>query len=234
MKIILIILSCYLSIAWAMASDSFSIISQMENQLAPASYVMRLNIIYQTPNKPDVTYESLLLAKNHNQKMFFRMLQSTNRKARDILILPKGIWFYLPEIERVLQLSNSSNWGGTNLDYGDFFRVRLLESYKIHNIETHPDHYEVTFYALNDTASYAAMQYFISNPTCELQKILFFSSSGKLLKTLEMNSNKIQVTSDYDETTTTIQILWRKEVSLDDQIFTRENFQQKWDSIFWP
>ncbi|MEW6606385.1 MAG: outer membrane lipoprotein-sorting protein [bacterium] len=201
-------------------------------------YVKEMKIV--RPKRPTKTMRLKMYMKGDN-KIFLEFLAPLREKGKKVLRNGDNMWLYLPTISRSIRISAKQKTFGGNFSNGDIMRLNLVKDYnatfvdivRIGGIEA----YLLELKAKDRSISYDKIIYWIRKDNFLPIRREFYTSSGKLIKTLTFSGIKkiggrlrpteLRMESTLsDEKSIMVDLEIDTSVEIPDEIFTKQYLER--------
>ncbi|MBN2965072.1 outer membrane lipoprotein-sorting protein [Sulfurospirillum sp. T05] len=160
-----------------------SILEKIDAKMAPSStetYRKLVNI------EPDGSKKEFLLyqLKKDKDKMLSLFLQPDSEKGRSTLRLGENMWLYLPDVGKPIRITSMQSVTGGVFNNSDIMQVDYAVEYDVINQREEAGEIVLDLQAKNDTIAYDKLIMHVDPATLTPTKIICYTSTGMLIKTL--------------------------------------------------
>lgn len=160
-----------------------NILEKIDKKMAPTSvesYRKLLNI------EPDGSKKEFLLyqLKKDRDKMVSLFLKPDSEKGRSTLRVGENMWLYLPDVGRPIRITSMQSVTGGIFNNSDIMQIDYSVEYDIKNQKEENGEIILDLKAKNDTVAYDKLLMYVDPKTTTPTKIVCYTSTGMLIKTL--------------------------------------------------
>ena len=165
------------------------LLEKIDRNLQPASsesYKKIVNI------EPDGSKKEFLLyqARKGKDKMVSLFLKPESEKGRSTLRRGDNMWLFIPNVGKPIRIASMQSVVGGVFNNSDIMRLDFDEEYKIITQKESSREYTLTLKAKNRSVAYDKLSMIVDKKSLTPKKVLCYSSTGVLIKTLTYRSIK--------------------------------------------
>lgn len=166
-----------------------SILEQVDKKLSPSSadsYKKLINI------EPDGSRKEFLLyqMKKDKDKIVSLFLQPDSEKGRSTLRVGENMWLYLPEVGKPIRITSMQSVVGGVFNNSDIMQLDFSAEYDIKAQKEENNEIVLDLKAKNETVAYDRLVMHIDKKTTTPTKIICYTSTDMLIKTLHYKEIK--------------------------------------------
>jgi len=178
MKVLVV---CLLSVVTLFGASN--LLEQVDAKLSPGSaesYKKLINI------EPDGSKKEFLLyqVKKDKDKMISLFLQPDSEKGRSTLRLGENMWLYLPDVGKPIRITSMQSVVGGVFNNSDIMQLDFSAEYDIVTQKEEKEEIILDLKAKNETVAYDKLIMHVDKKTTTPTKIICYTSTGMLIKTL--------------------------------------------------
>jgi len=178
MKVLVV---CLLSVLTLFGASN--LLEQVDAKLSPGSaesYKKLINI------EPDGSKKEFLLyqVKKDKDKMISLFLQPDSEKGRSTLRLGENMWLYLPDVGKPIRITSMQSVVGGVFNNSDIMQLDFSAEYDIVTQKEEKEEIVLDLKAKNETVAYDKLIMHVDKKTTTPTKIICYTSTGMLIKTL--------------------------------------------------
>jgi outer membrane lipoprotein-sorting protein len=178
MKVLVV---CLLSVLTLFGANN--VLEQVDAKLSPGSaesYKKLINI------EPDGSKKEFLLyqVKKDKDKMISLFLQPDSEKGRSTLRLGENMWLYLPDVGKPIRITSMQSVVGGVFNNSDIMQLDFSAEYDIVTQKEEKEEIVLDLKAKNETVAYDKLIMHVDKKTTTPTKIICYTSTGMLIKTL--------------------------------------------------
>jgi len=178
MKVLVV---CLLSVLTLFGASN--LLEQVDAKLSPGSaesYKKLINI------EPDGSKKEFLLyqVKKDKDKMISLFLQPDSEKGRSTLRLGENMWLYLPDVGKPIRITSMQSVVGGVFNNSDIMQLDFSAEYDIVTQKEEKEEIVLDLKAKNETVAYDKLIMYVDKKTTTPTKIICYTSTGMLIKTL--------------------------------------------------
>jgi len=160
-----------------------TLLEQVDAKLSPGSaesYKKLINI------EPDGSRKEFLLyqVKKDKDKMISLFLQPDSEKGRSTLRLGENMWLYLPDVGKPIRITSMQSVVGGVFNNSDIMQLDFSAEYDIVTQKEEKEEIILDLKAKNETVAYDKLIMHVDKKTTTPTKIICYTSTGMLIKTL--------------------------------------------------
>ena len=160
-----------------------SILEQVDKKLSPSSadsYKKLINI------EPDGSKKEFLLyqMKKDKDKIVSLFLQPDSEKGRSTLRLGENMWLYLPDVGKPIRITSMQSVVGGVFNNSDIMQLDFSAEYDIKAQKEENGEIVLDLKAKTESVAYDKLIMHIDPKTTTPNKIICYTSTGMLIKTL--------------------------------------------------
>jgi len=172
---------CLLSVLTLFGASN--LLEQVDAKLSPGSaesYKKLINI------EPDGSKKEFLLyqVKKDKDKMISLFLQPDSEKGRSTLRLGENMWLYLPDVGKPIRITSMQSVVGGVFNNSDIMQLDFSAEYDIVTQKEEKEEIVLDLKAKNETVAYDKLIMHVDKKTTTPTKIICYTSTGMLIKTL--------------------------------------------------
>lgn len=172
---------CLLSVLSLFGAST--LLEQVDAKLSPGSaesYKKLINI------EPDGSRKEFLLyqVKKDKDKMISLFLQPDSEKGRSTLRLGENMWLYLPDVGKPIRITSMQSVVGGVFNNSDIMQLDFSAEYDIVTQKEEKEEIVLDLKAKNETVAYDKLIMHVDKKTTTPTKIVCYTSTGMLIKTL--------------------------------------------------
>jgi len=172
---------CLLSVLTLFGASN--LLEQVDAKLSPGSaesYKKLINI------EPDGSKKEFLLyqVKKDKDKMISLFLQPDSEKGRSTLRLGENMWLYLPDVGKPIRITSMQSVVGGVFNNSDIMQLDFSAEYDIVTQKEEKEEIILDLKAKNETVAYDKLIMHVDKKTTTPTKIICYTSTGMLIKTL--------------------------------------------------
>jgi len=172
---------CLLSVLTLFGASN--VLEQVDAKLSPGSaesYKKLINI------EPDGSKKEFLLyqVKKDKDKMISLFLQPDSEKGRSTLRLGENMWLYLPDVGKPIRITSMQSVVGGVFNNSDIMQLDFSAEYDIVTQKEEKEEIVLDLKAKNETVAYDKLIMHVDKKTTTPTKIICYTSTGMLIKTL--------------------------------------------------
>ena len=172
---------CLLSVLTLFGANN--VLEQVDAKLSPGSaesYKKLINI------EPDGSKKEFLLyqVKKDKDKMISLFLQPDSEKGRSTLRLGENMWLYLPDVGKPIRITSMQSVVGGVFNNSDIMQLDFSAEYDIVTQKEEKEEIVLDLKAKNETVAYDKLIMHVDKKTTTPTKIICYTSTGMLIKTL--------------------------------------------------
>ncbi len=178
MKVLVV---CLLSVLTLFGASN--VLEQVDAKLSPGSaesYKKLINI------EPDGSKKEFLLyqVKKDKDKMISLFLQPDSEKGRSTLRLGENMWLYLPDVGKPIRITSMQSVVGGVFNNSDIMQLDFSAEYDIVTQKEEKEEIVLDLKAKNESVAYDKLIMHVDKKTTTPTKIICYTSTGMLIKTL--------------------------------------------------
>ena len=159
------------------------LLEQIDAKLSPSSaesYKKLINI------EPDGSRKEFLLyqVKKDKDKMISLFLQPDSEKGRSTLRLGENMWLYLPDVGKPIRITSMQSVVGGVFNNSDIMQLDFSAEYDVMGQKEEKEEIILDLKAKNETVAYDKLIMHVDKKTTTPTKIICYTSTGMLIKTL--------------------------------------------------
>lgn len=160
-----------------------TLLEKIDAKLSPASgesYRKLINI------EPDGSKKEFLMyqLKKDKDKMVSLFLQPDSDKGRTTLRLGDNMWMYLPDVGKPIRITSMQSVVGGVFNNSDIMQLDFSVEYDTTSQKEENGQIVLELKAKNDTVAYDKLIMYVDTKTTTPTKIVCYTSTGMLIKTL--------------------------------------------------
>jgi outer membrane lipoprotein-sorting protein len=172
---------CLLSVLTLFGASN--LLEQVDAKLSPGSaesYKKLINI------EPDGSKKEFLLyqVKKDKDKMISLFLQPDSEKGRSTLRLGENMWLYLPDVGKPIRITSMQSVVGGVFNNSDIMQLDFSAEYDVMGQKEEKEEIILDLKAKNETVAYDKLIMHVDKKTTTPTKIICYTSTGMLIKTL--------------------------------------------------
>ncbi len=165
------------------------LLEKIDRNLQPASsesYKKIVNV------EPDGSKKEFLLyqARKGKDKMVSLFLKPESEKGRSTLRRGDNMWLFIPNVGKPIRIASMQSVVGGVFNNSDIMRLDFNEEYKVIAQKESSREYTLTLKAKNRSVAYDKLSMIVDKKSLTPKKVLCYSSTGVLIKTLTYMSIK--------------------------------------------
>lgn len=193
-RIFTIYISLCASVAIAAEPDAQKLIRTAESIRTVETAELQVQL--QTVDSGKVTTDYLMnILRSTGKRAHVEFVSPDEERGRKMLVVQDKYWARFPDSKKVHSISRKEMIGNSVFQLVDLFQIDADKDFEAKlNGETKVgpnDCYRIHLTARSDEAPYASIDYYIVKKDNFPIRAQFFSISGKLIKTLEVNEKKM-------------------------------------------
>lgn len=169
----------------AAAPTAEAILARADAILAPENFQSDVTMTTVRANGEERSY-SMRIWKSGDDLHRIRFTAPADDKGTEVLRIGSDMWNYLPNLKRALRISAKQEFHGGDFSNADLLRPNLSRDYTPKLVSTEGDEYQLELTAKSDEVAYASIKYWIRKKDCMPLRQEFFTSSGKLVRKLDL------------------------------------------------
>lgn len=171
------------------AVNAEEILSKAGKQLFPEDFTAKVELVSTGADDAKTTYQ-MMLYKHEADKARADFLYPPLEEGRRMLRVGDQIWMYVADLKRPVKMSPKQSLMGSDFNNGDLMRLSFEEDYSATMKSQDDKHYVLELAAKSRSVAYDKVIYTIEKETFNSVKQEFYTSSGRLVKTLEYKDYK--------------------------------------------
>lgn len=167
------------------APSADAILARADAILAPQNFESDVTMKTVRSNGEERSY-SMRIWKSGDELHRIRFTAPADDKGTEVLRISGDMWNYLPNLKRALRISAKQEFHGGDFSNADLLRPNLARDYTPKLVGTTDDEYQLELTAKSDEVAYGTIKYWLRRKDCMPLRQEFYTSSGKLVRKLEL------------------------------------------------
>ncbi|MEA3491615.1 MAG: outer membrane lipoprotein-sorting protein [Campylobacterota bacterium] len=160
-----------------------SLLEKIDRNLQPSSSESYKKIINVEPNGSKKEF-LLYQARKGKDKMVSLFLQPDSEKGRSTLRRGDNMWLYIPNVGKPIRIASMQSVVGGVFNNSDIMRLDFSAEYKVVAQKESGSEYTLTLKAKNRSVAYDKLSMVVDKKSLTPKKVVCYSSTGVLIKTL--------------------------------------------------
>lgn len=157
--------------------------------LFPKDFTAKVELVSTAADGKATTYQ-MVLYKSGDDKTRADFTYPPLEEGRRMLRVGDQIWMYVTDLKRPVKMSPKQSLMGSDFNNGDLMRLSFTEDYIATVSSETATHIVLELKAKDRTVAYDRVLYTIEKSTLRSVRQEFYTTSGKLVKTLEFQEYK--------------------------------------------
>ncbi len=166
-----------------------SLLEKIDRNLQPASSESYKKIVNIEPNGSKKEF-LLYQARKGKEKMVSLFLKPESEKGRSTLRRGDNMWLYIPNVGKPIRIASMQSVVGGVFNNSDIMRLDFSEEYKVVAQKESSKEYTLTLKAKNRSVAYDKLSMIVDKKSLTPKKVVCYSSTGVLIKTLSYKNIK--------------------------------------------
>lgn len=168
------------------ANDLLEKVDRNLQPVSSESYKKLVNIEPNGSKKEFLLYQ----VKKDKDKMVSLFLKPESEKGRATLRLGDNMWLYIPNVGKPIRIASMQSVVGGVFNNSDIMRLDFSAEYKVISQKENNKEYTLTLKAKNDSVAYDKLIMTVDKKSITPTKVLCYSSTNMLIKTLTYKNIK--------------------------------------------
>lgn len=168
------------------ANDLLEKVDRNLQPVSSESYKKLVNIEPNGSKKEFLLYQ----VKKDKDKMVSLFLKPESEKGRATLRLGDNMWLYIPNVGKPIRIASMQSVVGGVFNNSDIMRLDFSAEYKVISQKENNKGYTLTLKAKNDSVAYDKLIMTVDKKSITPTKVLCYSSTNMLIKTLTYKNIK--------------------------------------------
>ena len=169
--------------------SSASLLEKIDRNLQPASSESYKKIVNVEPNGSKKEF-LLYQARKGKDKMVSLFLKPESEKGRSTLRRGDNMWLYIPNVGKPIRIASMQSVVGGVFNNSDIMRLDFGAEYKVTAQKESSSEYTLTLKAKNRSVAYDKLSMIVDKKSLTPKKVVCYSSTGVLIKTLTYKNVK--------------------------------------------
>lgn len=169
--------------------DANKLLKEVDDNLMPDSYESIRKLINEEPDgsKKEFTFFTV---KKGKDKIAILYVSPASEKGRSTLRLGENMWLYIPSANKPIRITSLQSVVGGVFNNADIMQLEYSTEYDATYSKGTDIEYILDLKAKNKTVAYDKLKMWITKADKTLRKVVAYSASGMLIKTLEFKDDK--------------------------------------------
>jgi len=173
-----------------------ALLEKIDSARMPNTYEVTFRINNHIPPDRNIEYHIKALVKKDKGSLL-EFTYPAREKGRKFLLVEDNLWMYVPGMSQTIRLSPKDNFMGTDLSNKDMMQSHFAEDYKPVKYDSTEAGFLLYLEANNPTIPYKRIEVEVNGKDFVPRKIRYYTLSGKLFRSMTLDSVKTFGTEKY-------------------------------------